>query len=401
MKYYSILTVTAASLLTGAPSSVLAQDRAPSLIYETPHEFFAGGDFDADGRTDVVIVDKESGKYRLGYQLTPGTFSWVDCRPSGLKGVAGFGLGQLLATNQQALAFTSPDANQIIVADVSSATAPGAAGDGAVYRGARAEPGRPGGHRRCRQDRPGRSLCRVHLQLARPEPRRPCCAMIGAEFPKLAEATLAGPAVRGNRLAAQGRRSPSCSACSCAETRPTRCASKTCSSGNPVVVATVANLPAGSDYAVGNFRGSPLRDFIFYKPGDNSLTVRPVEEPRPGSFSLAQGQSFDLDQPVQRVIALDESGGKKLFVIFGEGEKAGVFDFDGAKAPVLVQSLPATNYLFTCAASLPGGLHCLFRAGRRQVLHALPDLQGRRRRLRRRAVRQPGVAGGQRQHHHP
>jgi formylglycine-generating enzyme required for sulfatase activity len=127
-------------------------------------------------------------------------------------------------------------------------------------------------------------------------------------------------------------------------------------SGNPVVVTTVANLPAGSDYAVGNFRGSPLRDFIFYKPGDNSLTVRPVEESAPGQYQFGQGQSYDLNQPVLRVVVLDESGGKRLFVIFGKGEKAGVFDFDGSKAPVLVQTLPVTNYLFTCAASLPGGL---------------------------------------------
>ena len=51
-----------------------------------------------------------------------------------------------------------------------------------------------------------------------------------------------------------------------------------------------------------------------------------------------------------------ENGGKKLFVIFGQGEKAGVFDFDGAKAPVLAQSLAATNELFTCAADVAGGL---------------------------------------------
>lgn len=83
MKYHSFLTATAASFLAGAAMPVFAQQSAPALIYETPYEFFASGDFDRDGRADVVIVDKESGKYRLGYQLTPGLFSWVDCRPSG------------------------------------------------------------------------------------------------------------------------------------------------------------------------------------------------------------------------------------------------------------------------------------------------------------------------------
>ena len=173
------------------------------------------------------------------------------------------------------------------------------------------------------------------------------------------------------------------------------------SSGKPVAVATAADLPAGSDYAVGNFRGSPLREFIVYKPGDKNLTVRPVEEPAPGQFQFGAGQSFDLGQPVRRVIALDENGAKKLFVIFGEGDKAGVFDFDGTKAPVLVQSLAATNDLFTCAASLPGGFIAFSQpaGGKFSTRYQIYKAGGAG--LRARPVRQPGLAGGQRQHHHP
>ena len=125
MRYYSSLAVAAFLALIVTPTPVLAQQRAASLIYETPQEFFGSGDLDKDGRTDLVIVDKESGKYRLGYQVTPGVFSWVDCRSSGIKGLAGFSIGQLLATNQEALAFASPDANQITLVDASSAVAPG------------------------------------------------------------------------------------------------------------------------------------------------------------------------------------------------------------------------------------------------------------------------------------
>src|SRR5439155_6158743 len=94
-----------------------------TFVYETPKEFFGQGDFDGDGRADVVIVDKETGKYRLGYQLTEGVFTWLDNRPSGIKGITGFSIGHLLATNFDALAFTSPDANQITMVDVSSPTA--------------------------------------------------------------------------------------------------------------------------------------------------------------------------------------------------------------------------------------------------------------------------------------
>ena len=323
------------------------------MIYETPRELIAGGDFDADGRADVVIVDKETGKYRLGYQLTPGMFSWVDCRPSGIKPIAGFGLGRLLATDKQALAFTSPDANQITVADVSSATAPSkpvtvpftaALGPNTVVVVDIGGAGKT-------------SLADLYVGSIYNSPDPSQATFLrndGAEFPKVDEESLAGPAGRGNRLSLKAG-APEFACLLVREDKADTLRVEDLSSGKPVVVASVADLPAGSDYAVGNFRGVPLRDFIFYKPGENGLTVRPVEESTPGQYQFGKGQSFDLGQPVRRVIVLDENGGKRLFVIFGEGAKAGVFDFDGTKAPGLVQSLAATNNLFTGAASLAGG----------------------------------------------
>jgi len=62
MKYHIVLAAAAAVILIADPVPVFAGQQAPSLIYETPQEFFASGDFDRDGRMDVVIVDKESGK---------------------------------------------------------------------------------------------------------------------------------------------------------------------------------------------------------------------------------------------------------------------------------------------------------------------------------------------------
>src|SRR5437763_6200330 len=70
---------------------------------------------------------------------------------------------------------------------------------------------------------------------------------------------------------------------------------------------------------------------------------------------MGAGNSFDLGQPVRRVITLHAPAGDQLFVIFGEGEKAGVFTFDGLKAPVSTQTLVPTNDVFTCAESIPGG----------------------------------------------
>jgi len=353
MKSYFVLAVASVSFLTAAPTQVPAEPPPVSLIYETPHEFFGSADFDGDGLLDLVIVDKESGKYRLGYQSASGLVNWVDCRPSGMKGIAGLSIGKVLEAKRDGLAFCSPDANQVALVEVSSPTAPGkpvtvpfTAGLGpntivAVDIGGAGKT-------------PLADLY-VGSIYNSPDPNQAnLLRNDGGQFPKLGDITLPGPAVRGNRLSLKAGQ-PELLALLVNDDKGGVFRVEDFGSGKPVAVATVTGLPAGSDYAAGNFRGSALREFIFYKPGANNMTVRPVEEPAPGQFQFGKGESFDLGQPIRRVITLSETSGQQLFVIFGEGEKAGVFDFDGTKAPVLVQAFAATNNLFTCAASVPGG----------------------------------------------
>ena len=62
--------------------------------------------------------------------------------------------------------------------------------------------------------------------------------------------------------------------------------------------------------------------------------MRPVEEPAPGQVPVwRRPRASTWASRCGAWLRSDENGGKKLFVIFGEGEKAGVFSFDGAKAP--------------------------------------------------------------------
>src|SRR2546426_4973614 len=124
MKSNRFFAATFGLLLAAATSSVMADSSSSSFVYETPQEFFGRGDFDGDGRLDIAIIDKASGKFRLGYQMKEGTLSWVDCRISGIKDIAGFTIGKLLASERDALGFTSADGNQITIVDVSSTTSP-------------------------------------------------------------------------------------------------------------------------------------------------------------------------------------------------------------------------------------------------------------------------------------
>ena len=354
MKVYSLFSVAAASFLIAAPRPGWAEMQPASLVYETPHELFACDDFDHDGRPDVIIVDKESGKYRMGYQLTPGMFSWVDCRPGGLKGIAGFTIGKLFATNEDAIAFSSPDANQITLINVSSPTAAGkpvtvpftaALGPNTVVAvdigGAGKTP---------------RADLYVGSIYNSPDPSQGTLLRNdGAEFPKVADVPLAGVAGRGNHLSLKAGQ-PEFLSVLVNEDKGASLHIQDFRSGKPVEVASVTDLPVGSDYTAGNFGKSPMPAFVFYKPGDAKVTVRPVEEAAPGQFRFGSGSSFDLGQPIRRVIALNQGGEQKLFVIFGQGEKAGLFNFDGAKPPAPVQTFLTTNYLFTFAAGTAEGL---------------------------------------------
>lgn len=349
MKFYFHFLLAALAV-----SSALAAERSSPLIYETANEFFGRGDFDGDGRADLVIVDKETGKYRLGYQLTEGVFTWVDNRPSGIKGITGFSIGHMLATNLDALAFTSPDANQITMVDVSSPTASArsvtvpftaALGPNTVVA---IDIGGAG----------NTSLDDLYVASIYNSPDPNQAALLrndGAEFPKLAEASLTGAAVRANRLALRAR-GPELLCLLISGDKGNTFHAEDLSSGNIRTAATIPDLPSGADYAMGSFRSSGSADFIFYKPGESKLLFRPVEGETSGQYQIGKGDSFDLGQAIRRVVVLDTSSGSKLFVIFGEGEKAGVFSFDGAKAPMLLQSLVATNELLTCAAIVPDGL---------------------------------------------
>ena len=353
MRFCSVWLAAALSFPATVAILFAAEGQPVSLIYETPREFFGSADLNGDGTQDVVIVDKDSGKYRIGYQSPEGVFSWVDCRPSGLKGIGGFSIGNVLTADRDALMFSSPDANQITLVEASSPAASGkpvavdftaAMGPSTVVALGNGGAGKT-----------GRADFYVASIYNSPDPNQATLMRNdGAEHPKVTDIALPGAATRGNRLSLKAGE-PELLCVLVNEKNGDTFHAQDLASGKLVEVATVAGLPARSDYAVGNFRGSPLREFLFYQSGAGHLTVRPVEEAAPGKLQLGKGDSYDLGQPIRRVITLNETSGQKLFVIFGEGDKAGVFAFDGARAPALVQAIEATNHLFTFATAIQGG----------------------------------------------
>src|SRR5262249_26291722 len=103
----------------------LALGAASAAVNETPYELQSDGDFDGDGRRDLIILDKGTGNYRIAYQLSLDQYSWVPTRASGVPNATGLGLGKLTALTFDALAITGPDANCV---NLITANSPSAAG---------------------------------------------------------------------------------------------------------------------------------------------------------------------------------------------------------------------------------------------------------------------------------
>ncbi len=339
--------------LLGVAAAGLVCTSASAFVTETEREFVGDGDFDGDGRQDLVIVDKASGKFRLGYQLTNSVYTWVDFRPTGAKDVTGVAVGRLFDPKRDALAITSADAGQTLVADASDPAAAAAPiplpisvlGPNTVLT---VDIGGPG-------NTPLEDIYLGSIYNNDPATQTTLFRDDAGKFTKLADLPLKAPLVRANKIALRVG-APELAVMIEAGDDGGTLRVESLASGKPQAVLTVPDLASGSDYTIGSFRGSPLREFVFYKRGANAVQVRPVEEPSTGNFRVGAAASFDLGQPVGNVFTLVEPKNNKLLVIFDKGERAGLFKFDGAKAPESLRLLSAAEgEVFTAAAPVATG----------------------------------------------
>jgi len=89
------------------------------LTYEVEDSLFSNGDFNEDGRIDVVVVDKESGGFAVGFGRPDGGVDWSPLHPSGFEHPSGLAVGRFEGTlgifgitapnENRATAFALPD----------------------------------------------------------------------------------------------------------------------------------------------------------------------------------------------------------------------------------------------------------------------------------------------------
>ncbi len=327
MKLHPILSLFALALAGGSVSA---------FTHESRHELYLDADLDGDGRQDVVIVDRETGAFRVGYQLAPGIHSYAPARAGGIQDVTAASAGRLLNLGRDTLVLTSPSANRVNLLEAPTA-------DSVVTPVAVYPPG-IGPAEACAIDIGGGGNT-AHADLATVsvwnDPpsmfRRGLVRWNGASASTISDTALGaawsglqvvrvvdGGAPRLGSLERMGNEY--------------RLQVSSLLSGSPVVVTAATGM--GSRYVHGRFTAGPLHHFLSHTPGTSNLISRPVTEPVPGTFSFAAATTYNMGRPLSQVVVLESSPTHRLLCLFREGTEAAIYTFDGSSAPVLSATLP-------------------------------------------------------------
>ncbi len=334
----------------GGGALVAATMAQGGVVDGNERELFSSGDFDGDGIPDVVVVDRESGYYRIGTGLQHGGLSWEQAFPSGMRGVDDFAAGRLLEDDRDGLAFASRRENRI---NYGAAFSPAPAslfgnliGPGMVVAlpvaGDRAVPGLE-------------DLVSSGQDAGLPLPYRFYVVRnLGEEgFADLHASPAAYRLHAGNRFHARTGEPPLLSLLQRREAdAEDRFFLLEVSDAGFYEHASMP-LPAGSGYVHGDFLPSGIADLIAWIPGETEFSVYYADddegtirfEPRPAVFAFKE--------PIERIRVLREAGAPRLLVLYRDGT-ATLYAFDGRDAPaMLARYVPAgEKQAFTGAAML-------------------------------------------------
>ncbi len=333
------------------------------FVYDQEKELIGtGADFDGNGLSDLLIVDKGSGKYRIAYQLKPGEFSWVNHRVSGVKDVSGAGIGKLFSPDKDGIALAAADANQIAVVSAESATSastptpipPPVLGPNIIL------PVSIGGAGKT-------ALYDIYLGSIYNDPDPYKITLFrnksSAKFEKIFETKIPGAPTKPNRIQLK-KGDKEYVAILLSDDKNDTFRIEDLESGKPIVIGQIAGLNTGGDYTIGYFSGGNLCEFIFYTPGSASLKYFQIADLQAEKLQFSNPIVYQLDSPILKVYTIPAENSSKLLVIFGKGEKAAVYNFDGKQAPTQINTLtPPEKMFYMGAIPFNGGFQILLSSG--------------------------------------
>jgi hypothetical protein len=320
-------------------------------VVETPKEFSTLADFDGDNIPDLIIVDKASGQFRVGYETSGTNRTWTGSLNSGGANLTGFSVGRV--NDRFRPLFVSPDDNRVFTTTASSLGLPGkpifTTGLGASQvagvdvSGATNDPA-------------------VDDVFVTTEFNDGFPGALG-EFIRIAGGNFTGTplgAVNLSAVASAVKRvpivaTPPVTAVALLELNGSRLRLVNAASDTPNIFANGSGLAGATNYTVGFFGGANTATFLCYRPGLFGFSTWRVTDLSASVYGLAPGDSFNLGVSIEQLAALDTTPSQFLARING-GTEAWVFNWDGTNFPAYTQSLaPPSGEKFTAAAVAPGG----------------------------------------------
>ncbi|WP_193211824.1 hypothetical protein [Luteolibacter marinus] len=322
--------------------------------YTTPDELQGFGDFNHDGRLDVIVVERNSGLYRLGSGQPDGSLLWSNARPTGCPGAESLAVGTVTPAVNPVFLVTGRSANQVFLIDPATT----------YTRPLTISP-------------PGigpASVAAVDLNLAGNDPAlldlvvsthwdsppNPYKRHVFQSLPGgiSAAATIntgTSPLERISRVQFDTASAEIFSVTLRGASDTFRLIDAT-NPGLPVK-ASLTGLPAGIEFVHSPFLGTALSQFVFFTPGAPGITFSAWS----GSSLTGPDAKVIGPDPVRSVHLTDNGTRIGIAVIYNDGSHADLFTFDAAGNPLPEGTVnpPAGETLKGILATAPGRFSAL------------------------------------------
>ncbi|MCX6930144.1 MAG: thrombospondin type 3 repeat-containing protein [Verrucomicrobia bacterium] len=315
-----------------------------SFVYENAWELQSDGDFNGDSLRDLLIVDKATGSYRVGYQVTPGVYAWASARASGIANATGLGIGKLDSLVFDSLALTGPDANRVNILDAANTTLAGqpvsvfipSLGPNSV---AAIDIG--GGGNTAHDD-----LCVASLYNGLPAFRETLLRNDGTtNRTLLSDSSINYLRERANPVLLHTNRYPRLAMFQRnVGVNYDYFSFFDLSGGSALNIFNIATAqtPKPYEYVTGQFdSATPYTEFLFYPPGGWYFYEYQVTEPSSNNYAVVYTNVFTLTNFIDRLFVLPGVTDTKLLVFDTNGVSAAVYNFDGRNPPVVAQAFAA------------------------------------------------------------
>ncbi len=314
------------------------------FVFENAFELQSDGDFDGDGRRDLIIVDKATGAYRIGYQLSSNTITWAAARASGIAGATGLGIGKLNSTVYDSLALAGPDANRINILDATNGAAPALPASVFIPSlgpnlAAVIDIGGVGNNS---YD----DIYAASIYNGPPYYRETLLRNTPTNRTLIADNLIGYLRERANPVLLHTNRPPRLALFERnVSVNVDYFSIFDLSSGAAASVASVGTnqTPRPYEYVTAQFIATnPYPQFLLYPPTGSALAEYQVTEPSPGVYALPYTNTLVVTNAIDRLFVLPGTNGNRLLIFDVGGASATIYSFNGQTAPSPLQGFSAS-----------------------------------------------------------